>query len=51
MSANKPEDQADKQTGSNKDTEKEVRDFDPDGQNSQRKAQQNNSSENPEVES
>jgi hypothetical protein len=35
MSANKPEDQATKQSGSNKDSEKEVRDFDPDGQNTQ----------------
>lgn len=39
MSAKKPEDQANKQTSSNKDAEKEIKDFDPDGQNSKRRDQ------------
>jgi len=48
MSANKPEDQGTKQSGSNKDAEKEVRDFDPDGQNA--KSDRGLQEENPEVE-
>jgi len=39
MSANRPEDQANKQTSSNKDAEKEIKDFDPDGENSKRRSQ------------